>query len=174
MKYLKISKSLGIGLELEMAFNRTRLPNIYIGQHREGDRNKGLDGWKIEGDGSLNYLGEWKINNQIGSTCEVIMNLTKTKSSWIKRLNSFKTFFSKNSLYELHEVISFNKSCGSHIHFSIGWTPFLTKTPFKIFKRVRKIFFKLVNSSEVLSTETKKSIIEHYFRSYAKRTTLSN
>lgn len=153
-----------IGIEVECIINKDIMKNLKIGMYHRGAINPGLVGWKIERDGSL-----FKVNDFINCyEAEVVSNVIKTKTDYDKKVNAFKKFFSKNGRQELNQVLSFNRSCGNHVHFEIEGFKFSEKVYKKIFPMYREKLFDLLKASNI---QSKQEIIDHYDRDYAKKFT---
>jgi len=154
-------KDIKIGVEIEAVYNDNLLPSFEVGGYHEGISF--LNKWVAERDGSLcdeNEFKEWS------KTAEFIGGVFQNESDFFKGLETFERFFSQNGKFELNEVLSFNKSCGSHIHFSIKGFKFGKKVVFEIYPKVRNYFFKLLDNSNI---ESKEEIKAHYFRDYARK-----
>lgn len=112
--------------------------------------------------------GECEECKENTSCFEFISDLAKGKEEFKERLKLFENYLSQDGKLELKDVLSFNKSCGSHLHFSLakGNFRFYDKLiTFKIFKEVRKRFKYKLKKSNI---ESKNDILTQYNRSYAK------
>jgi hypothetical protein len=66
----------------------------------------------------------------------------------MNNLNDFKKFISKNGQYKLNEVLVFNNSTGTHVHFSIKDFRFQDKVYYMQFPKVRKYFLDRIKKSK--------------------------
>lgn len=161
------TKNIKVGVEIECVFNE-RLIHLVKGSYHSGIINKKLNGWKVENDGSLDSNIERyrtpRFFESWGNTAEIVSDLSSNRKEFFKKLRNFKKFFSKRE-YELNEVLAFNYSCGSHIHFSYENFNFDKKTFYVIYEKTRKMFFKKIKKSKI---ESKIEILDQYNRSYAQ------
>ena len=157
---------ISFGLELEGIYNKetTDLPerhNYHHGNFLEGTV------WKAESDGSLNmeeadYRAFGRTNAE---PVELISKRLVGRDALMNALNVVKETFCGNK--PLKDCIRFNKSCGTHIHFSIrGRTK--ARTHIKLLYGMRQEFFDKINSSTVIKKTTKAKILKHYNRSYSE------
>lgn len=153
--------NISIGVEIECVLNK-KLLNLEIGSYHSGTKMQMLKGWTIESDSSLESFREFE---EFSRCCEFVSPVFKTKKAFLSGLRKFQKFISNNGQYELFEVLSFNESCGSHVHFSIEGFHFSTKVIFEIYPKVRKYFTKKLLKSPI---ESRDSILYHYDRSYAQ------
>jgi len=150
-----------IGIEIECVLNGI-IHHIEQGDYHDGLPVDGLERWKAEHDGSLstkNDFGRW------GECIEIISPIFQSKEEFQEELKKFYEKFSKNNQFELNEVLRFNNTCGSHVHFSIKDFSFDKKVIFAIYPKVRRYFKKKLLNSNI---KGKYSIWSHYGRSYAK------
>lgn len=149
------------GVEIELIadeeLNDFEVAAYHHGNYNDVSKLKGF--WKIERDGSLSANDEDYNNFLSPKTAEFIskkLNMKDLKPA----LNIFKKFFNGDE-YELNEIISFNKSCGCHIHFSddsnahkgfLGYAYF-HKLREKTMERIRKELPNIYNTFK-----------KHYFR----------
>lgn len=166
-------KNIIMGIELECIVNISKR-NVVRASCGSVEVNKGLAGWKVTSDGSVRTMGEWTIINPVISkkvldskdSFEFISQKISGKKMFLNVMNNFKRFISCDGKFELNEVVSFNNSCGAHVHFSIKGFKFKDKTFYLIYPKIRKYFFDKMKASNVSSKE---EILNHYFRGYAKR-----
>jgi len=154
-------KKFGIGIEIECIYNNNII-SIDKGCYHEGIENDRLPLWKAEVDSSISNGGEfdgWE------DECEFVSVVLRSKKQFKQALNNFYSFFSHNKRFELSEVLSFNDTCGSHVHFSIDGLRFDDKVIFEIFEKIRLYFLKKLRNSNI---ESKQDIKKHYNRDYAK------
>jgi len=160
----EMKDTLKVGIEIECIVN-SQIHNIQLQPyHSEWKSIKGLLGWKAETDGSLrthNEFEEWSTTAELISRIYSIKGLESAVKRFIK-------YFSKNNKYELNEVLSFNDTCGSHIHFSIIDFYFGDKVIYEIYPKIRKFFIKKIENSNI---QSKDDIIRRYNRFYAKKLT---
>lgn len=154
-----------VGVEIECIYNKDKMPNLTIGHYRDPRPTRGLAGWKLSHDGSVhpNWIEEEYTKT---GTVEFISSIAMGKKMFFNYLNDFKKFVSKNGEYELKEVMTFNNTCGCHVHFSIKNFTFQNKVWYMQFPKVRKFHFDKIKASEIKS---KNDIIIHYQRSFAKK-----
>lgn len=159
-------KNIITGMELECIVNTSKRSVI---KERYGKLalNKGLVGWRVTSDSSVRSTHEnvrWKSDTV--NSFEFVSQKIAGKKQFQNVMNSFKKFISHDGKYELNEVVSFNSTCGAHVHISIKNFKFKDKTFYLNYPKVRKYFFEKVKASTVISKE---HILNHYFRGYAKR-----
>ncbi|MBW1666986.1 MAG: amidoligase family protein [Deltaproteobacteria bacterium] len=155
---------MNIGIEIEAVLNK-RLNNIRKGSYHQGVPVKGLKGWTAEHDGSLDDYREYGED----SMCiEFVSPIFKSRQELFGGLRSFREFLSNRGKYELFQVLSFNKTCGSHVHFSIPGFSFTEKAIFEIYPKVRNQFISRIRASNI---QAKDDIIAHYRRQYAQELT---
>jgi len=160
-------ENINIGVEIESVVN-SKIHNINRGGYHEGYPVDNLPGWVAESDNSIhrqNDFDGWE------DCIEFVSGIFEGKKQFINGLKKFKKFFSKNGKYELNEVLSFNESCGSHIHLSIEDFSFNKKVIFEVFPKARKYFINHIRKSKI---ENKGAIINHYNRYYAKEINKEN
>lgn len=145
-----------IGVEIELAYN-----SLVI-DFQKGVYHGGLPilpHWKVEEDGSLHSGGDYD------QTAEFVSKPFPSRLAFIKGLEEFYNYFSKNGKMELDKVIAFNNSTGSHIHFSIDGYLFAEKCVFRAFERTREYFMKRILKSKI---ESRQQIVERYNRHYSE------
>lgn len=158
-----------IGIEIECILNG-KIHNIEIGGYHNGLRVQGLNGWIAESDGSLSDYP--KNFEQWGKEIEFVSPVFKSKEEFFQGIKDFRKKLSKNGKYKLlSEVLVFNQTCGSHVHFSIKGFVFGKKVIFEVYPLVRDFFFKKIINSKIKS---KKDILTHYFRSYSREVNKEN
>lgn len=153
-------RNIKIGIEIEGVYNG-KLINIEKGEYHDGIDIPGLDDFTAEDDSTIhgfNFDG-WDKPVEIVSRC------FKSKSDFFKGLRKFQDFFSGHGKRELNQILFFNSSCGSHVHFSIRGFRFGDKTIFNIYPKVRNYF---VNKIRKSSIKSKHQILAHYDRSYSR------
>ncbi len=155
-------EQIGIGIEIECVLNK-KIHNIEQGDYHDGYSIPNLNKWLAESDSSLSDYGEF---DDWGGCIEIISPIMKGKKAFEEELNNFKEKFSDNGNYELNEVLSFNDSCGSHVHFSINGLSFDKKVIFEIYPKVREHFKKNLLKSNIQSRE---DIVSHYGRSHSEQ-----
>jgi len=160
-------QNISLGIELECECNG-KVHKIPMGDYHSGKPIRHLRGWRAETDNSLRTSGEF---GNYGYTIEMISPIFKTKTAFMNGLKRFQEKISKKGTYELNQVISFNSSCGSHIHFSRDNYLFNKLAIFDIFPEVRKFFFDKLSKSNI---QSKEQILQHYNRSYASELTQCN
>ena len=153
-------ENIGIGIEIECVLNR-RIISIDKGSYHDGEFINGLSRWKAEDDSSLSDDDEF---DEWGDCIEIISPILTSKKEFKEELMKFKDKFSKGGSLKLKEVLSFNSSCGSHVHFSINRFSFNTKVVFEIYPKVREYFKEKILSSNI---ESKDDIVNHYDRDYS-------
>ena len=142
-----------LGVEIECCFN-SDLIDLERG-------NKGS--WNIVSDGSLRNSNKFDNENCL----EFVSGIMRSKKTFIKALEEFKSFFGG---YPLDEVLDFNTSAGNHFHIGLNQNKkFHDKLSFEFFEELRELFFKSIKDSDKLSEETKEKILNQYFRDYAKQ-----
>jgi len=142
-----------IGIEIEGIFNGS-LVNF--------NRCK-FKNWKIKEDGSLRAEGEFEV----GFPKELISVPVERRATFFKQLKEFKDEIAPNG-EELFDIVSFNSTCGCHIHFSIKERLIANKICSELIKEFRDDFFKglrELNITKGVATD----IIAHYFRKYSKK-----
>ena len=153
------------GIELEGIYNRpeVNLPDTQSYHHGVMDEE---DYWKAENDGSLSieeadYRAFGRDNTQ---AIELISKRLVGKEELMKALRMVKEEFCGNK--PLKDCIRFNKSCGTHVHFSIrGKTK--KRTHIRLLEEMRQEFFDKIESNTIIKKSVKKKILGHYTRSYA-------
>lgn len=153
-------KNVMLGLEIEGVINKD-IHRLTIGDYHRGVPTE-AKGWKVERDGSIRSENEFSNYDYV----EFVSRVLFTRAGVEEKLKVFKDFISQQGKYELHEVISFNKSCGAHIHIGVRNYRFLDKAMVSVFFKVRKKFVKMMSTSNIASKE---QIIKHYDRSYARK-----
>jgi len=149
------------GLEVELIADE-ELKNFNVAGYHHGRYSDfpELNGyWKIERDGSLSPDDE-DLNKFLSPKIGEFITKKLAISDLPRALNAFKKFFEGDE-YELNEVISFNSSCGCHIHFSEDvnvQNGFLTYTNFD---KLRENTFKRI-AKDV--PDVFESFKNHYFR----------
>lgn len=149
-----------LGFEIELEFDRNKVPVFSVGSYHEGMEVPGLKFWTAEDDHSLN------TTLPRSSVCEFVSKKL-TKNNFQTALDEFQLFFSKNGQQELHEVIKFNSSTGAHIHFSIQKTDL--KSKYSVFheKTLHKLVIKHLRELGFSESFITKFELD-YHRSYAK------
>jgi len=156
-----MTQQIHVGIELECVLN-SAINDIIVGEYHEGVTVEDLPGWSSEYDGSLNSKHEFGKH----SLCvELVSPLFKSRRALMKGIEDFKNRFSGHGRHELNEVMSFNDSCGAHLHFSIEGFSFSDKVIYEIYPKVRFRFFEKLRESNIKSRH---NILEHYNRSYAQ------
>jgi hypothetical protein len=155
----KIIKS---GIEIECSLNR-ELIDIYA--------HKKPKGWKFHPDGSLRTFGEF---NRV-TLIEFVSTISYGKNRFRKKLLSFKEWVINNSKEtDLKKVISFNQSCGLHLHMGLNYSNDISKLLcVEVIDKFRKDFFKGLDKLNI-KQELKDNIKKHYFRKYSVKTTKLN
>lgn len=159
------------GMEIECILNG-KIHKFGQGGYHNGIQLPGSKYWDVESDSSVGIDGseDWESSSRIEITMrsmEFVSKKVKNKEQWDEMINEFKTIISVNGKYELSKVIHFPTSTGNHIHFSIKGFKFSSKFPFSLYGKVRDFFLNKVKESKI---ESKKMIVEHYFRGhYAKK-----
>ena len=155
-------KNIGVGIEIECIYNG-RIKNVPVGEYSDGNRTPSLARWEIQNDSTIQgFSGKFGSWNK---TAEFVSDVAKSKTQFFKMLNNFKKYMTnKNDEVELKDILQFNSSCGSHLHFSIKGFNFSDKVVFEIFEDLREMFKEKILNSNI---ENKKYIIEQYDRSYA-------
>lgn len=155
MKKLKLVKS---GIELEVCLNADLI---------DYSRLRLLKGWRIHNDGSLRAD---KFRNH--HTIEFVSNVCTGKSRFKKKIDDFKNFIIKESgADDLSKVLSFNSSCGTHIHMGVNYSEIIgDKLPIELINEFRNNFFEGLDNINI-KKPLAKNIKEHYFRSYSRKTT---
>lgn len=172
-----------IGTEIECCLNNTM--GLHIGEYHNGHPIPGLDGWKVEEDGSIEVpddLQEWS-DEEDDDECpcdpdriddwtpaEFITKKCNGYDEFVEHIAAFRKYFSKNGRRHLSAVLDFNRSCGCHVHFSIPGKKAYKVLPTKAFVTAREFFLKEIDESKVLSKQNRQIIRERYFRSYSKKT----
>jgi len=162
---------LDMGIEIECIIDNS-LFSLSVGEYH-GGLDFGLGGWDIQRDGSL-YFEEGNVEEKKFKerTCmELVSKKVRGRDEFRKMIDGFIAFFSKKGKYELKEVISFNKSCGSHAHFSIAKRGLMRHklhktTYYKTYDKTRNLFYEKMRKSKIASKE---QIISHYFRDYSRK-----
>jgi len=161
---MRIRKSIKGGIEIEAIYNRRLLP---LGSR---DR-KLLKGWRIKGDGSLRSMGEFDRCNCI----EFVSDVSVGRNRFKKRLEDFRdAIIVRSEEKDLKKVLAFNVSCGCHIHLGLTYSNYIGNfLSVELVREFRKDFFKGLLKLDV-SKRLKDNIKNHYFRKYAKKTSLRN
>jgi len=149
-----------IGVEIECIYNCDNV-NLSVGSWENPQRiNKS---WSVKPDGSLRTEGVFENEN----TAEFVTKILGGKKTYNKALKEFQSFFNGKPL---NEVLDFNSSCGNHIHIGLNEKKkYHNKLSWEVFAELRELFFNNIKGSEVLSEDTKQSILNHYFRGYASK-----
>lgn len=153
-----------IGIEIECVVN-SNFVKVNKGSHRSRNPMNSFSQWFATSDGSLNTQN-CEFSDRL--TCEYVNVPITTKKGWDTTILQFKNHISNKGKHKLKDVICFNKSCGNHIHFSINKHKYKKFVPFNILVNLRDLFFSKIKKSNIKS---KKLILSHYFRSYAKKIT---
>lgn len=163
-----------VGIELECVFNN-RVVSLPLGSYHSDTpmRHKGktVPGWLAETDGSVSQSSDCSWEYNLGDEAEFIMKAQKSLKDFEQKMSTWKNILSKKGTVELKDVVSFNDSCGSHIHISVGDYQFRKRCFTKTIAEARKLFNKLVSESDI---ESKAKIIKQYNRSYARMSNLRN
>jgi hypothetical protein len=150
-------KRIKLGVEIECAYN-SELIELEKGNYHSTEIVHKGDNWKVERDGSLDEYGEFNE----GDTAEFVSGILGGKKTFFKAIEEFKSFFNG---HELSEVLSFNSSCGCHIHIGInGGKKYHNKLNYDTIKELREMFYNNVTASEILSENTKEKVKAHYTR----------
>ena len=167
----KFKHKMILGVEIEGVFDRD-VCYFDVGHYHDGEEFNRY--WDVEDDSSVTYnRGDRSHNFDNPTPCEwVSRKLSRNK--FIEAIENFIENISDGEEFELKEVCDFNKSCGCHIHIGLEKDTFYRMTDFKILKDMRSMFFGLVARSKILQEQTKKSVRQHYFRGYARRSTKNN
>jgi hypothetical protein len=153
------------GIEIEAIYNRDILPMLRIGQYHRGARNPQLKGFSIQSDGSLNSMSEFPRNN----CAEFVTDVRRTKKGFFQQLHRFKDYMSRDGKYELKDVVSFNQTCGCHVHVSlVNGKRFYEMFTIEEFFQVRRYFFNQLQRDKVIGSDAKRLIRSHYNREYAR------
>jgi hypothetical protein len=154
-------KEIKIGIELEGIYNNDLLKQSMtsVGGYGFSKGSTINSFWKHTTDGSLTHEREYP--NPI--CAEIVQYPVVGRSRFITSLKSFQELALGN---ELKDFVTFNKSCGCHIHFSI---------PEQLYKNLlvenveflRESLFKKLKNSD-LPSRVVNGIIKHYGRDYAK------
>jgi len=153
-----MEKRIITGIEIESVVNTDYVFIEDVGEYHDGQEINSF--WFAERDGSIRHYNEFSDYDCI----EFVSNKLSGKTGFFEALESFKRIIGTKNL---KNAIAFNSSCGCHIHFSY-LNYFHKKIPYKFFLQMREMFFNEVQNS-TLSEETKKSVLNHYFRGYAKK-----
>ena len=154
-------KEIKVGIELEGIYNDDLLSQSMSSQGGYGF-NKGSpinSFWKHSTDGSLTSEGEYTHSK----TAEIIQYPVVGRHRFVSSLKAFQELAQGN---ELKDFVTFNKSCGCHIHFSIPENLYKNLLVEKIEGMRENLFRKLKNSD--LRKDLVNGIIKHYNRDYAK------
>lgn len=154
-------RNIKIGIEIECIYNGDIL-DIERGGYHQGIDLPNTEGWKAEADSSVRHENEFPF----ASPVELVSKVYKTKASFFRGLEEFKSFFSEGGNYELNEVISFNESCGSHVHFDFENKKFGNRLVYDSYPKIRRYFAKKIKDSNI---ESKKEILKQYGRRYSKK-----
>lgn len=149
------------GVEIETIYDYSKVKNFKV------------NGFSCHDDGSLRVYDERQRFIQ-PNEIEIVSKVFTDKTEFLKAIDNFINYCSKKGKYELKDVLSFNKSCGCHIHISFngkGNNYFRKISHFKLLKKVRAYHFDLIKQSKVKSQD---EILKHYFRNYARKTTAKN
>lgn len=151
------------GFEIEGCFNNEFLKVYEIPDYHHSEQFRNSKYWNYERDGSLYRSAKFRNETLI----EFTTNILKNKNEFFKSLTEFRRYIFKNK--PLNEVMSFNKSMGTHIHISTDKKNYFSRL-FSIddYLLIRKKFFDYVNNSKVLSFETKQSVLKQYNREHSK------
>jgi len=160
-------ENIGIGIEIECILDNFNF-GVERGDYHEGYSIDDLPNWKAERDSSIYSDDSDSLKFEDNVCVEFVSPKFLSIYSFKKGLNDFYNKFSEGGAIELNEVLVFNRSCGSHLHFSIEDFSFNKKVVFKIFQKVRRKFKKLILNSDIKSKER---IVEHYKRNYSKEIT---
>ncbi len=160
----KRRRSLKCGIEIECVVNRDKLSRV-------NSRRFIPKGWKWTSDGSLRSMGEFNDYELV----EFISDVSIGRGRFIKRLEDFKRFIiSRSGTTDLSKVLVFNRSCGNHFHIGLTDNKKIgTFISFPLITKFRKDFFNKLKKLNI-KEETKQSIINQYFRSYAQKSTKTN
>jgi len=163
-----VLKNFKIGLEIEFIFNDVIINDLEINGYHGERLLTAVPLWFCEFDNSINRDEDFNsLNyNVYGVGAEFISEILKTKYQYDKALKNFKNYFSKKGQHELKEVLSFNDSCGVHLHLSNNGVINYKTTNWKTLLGARNLFFKLIKKSNLSSKE---DILNHYFRNYAQK-----
>lgn len=158
IKKMVKNKVIKIGLELEGCYNEDYV-GFDVGDYHDGIKVSPY--FKAEHDGSL-----CSYNNFSNSlTMELVSKIIKIDETDLLVTDLRKLLNGNNE--ELNKLVSFNDSCGCHIHFSTD-KKFKPNIPFYFYVEMRDFFFNKLDKSG-LRTDLIKSIKKQYFRGYAKK-----
>jgi hypothetical protein len=161
------------GLEIEAVYDANILGKMTKQDyHHGGFKENSL--WKLERDGSLDVKSSdyKKFGEGASLDCgEFITKRIVGREGIISAIDELQYKLFKGT--PLDKCMSFNISCGAHVHFSIRGKC-RKRTHFLLFKEMREMFFTRIQESELIKARTKTSILKHYFREYAQQTTKEN
>lgn len=150
------------GIEVECLYN-TRKLSLNCGSYHRGTRFNDL--WEIQSDCSIN--GDHKFDLENGA--EFVSKVVEGKKGILNAFNLLKEDLIRiGNSKKMNDLIYFNRSCGTHIHFSIKKYKFWDRAPEMIYPKVREYFFKALKENEKISDETAEKVMEHYNRSYSR------
>lgn len=152
------------GIEAEMEYNAFFVGDIKKDGYHGREKKSFCKGWYAESDGSLRTE-----KFSAGSTVELISEPFKYRNldtTLFSLQEEFKKRCKQKRGVKLADYINFNKSCGHHLHVSVGKYKIIPSTSLKIFSQIRSEFFK--NLKKEMSG-LYPTIRAHYTRKYAKR-----
>lgn len=146
------------GIEFETSMRMELAERITIGEYHDGAYLNKY--WWVEDDGSLSGTYEYPATAEFVSD---VLKYSEIEKAW-KALE--KETMERAGL-KFHEAFLHNNTCGMHMHISHEFLP-VGKMPIFVYTRlIRGRFFKYVRKE--FPKNKAKSIIQHYFRSYAEK-----
>lgn len=155
-------KELKVGVELEGIYNNNILKeNVSVSGGYGFSKGSPINTfWKHTSDGSLRNEGEFES----GTCAEIVQFPVVGRERFFTSLKAFQELANGE---ELKKFVSFNKSCGCHIHFSVPEVMYKNILVDQIEKMRENLFSKLKSSN--LKPSLIEKIIKHYDRDYAKK-----
>lgn len=160
-------KKVRIGIEIECIYNH-HIVDFNKGGYHRGVTIPNLPLWEAQDDGSVSSrMSEDSFED--GSDVELVSDLLKGKSEFDEAIQNIFQYFSRNGRYELKEVLSFNQTCGCHMHLSLNGYRFENSAMVGILFEARNYLRNRIKMSKILPKNVKTKILKHYYRDYAPR-----
>lgn len=145
-----------LGVEIECVYNKDEWPLTVVGYH---SRNVGdnFNGWSVSSDSSIHVHNETDFNNP--GVAELV---SEPCIGWEELKETLEELKVRAGGKELHQVMEFNKSMGTHIHFSTFREKEKDMVFMSLYKKLRNIVFEKVKRE---LPHIYPGFKKHYFRS---------
>ena len=155
------------GIEIECIYDPSKIKLDVHGYHAKDVSGELIPNWSITSDSSLStsYGVPKGCSSSSCSTTEIVSDVACGITEMMDYIDDFVKYMSKNGKYDLDEVICFNKSCGTHIHFSTYRGKESTMMFTHRYKELRNRTLERIKKEY---PHCYKDIKDNYFREYSK------